>query len=366
MKEMYAPIIIPTCNRINHLKKCIDSLCKCKEATETELYISVDFPPNEKYYEGHDEVVEYVKHGIVGFKKVNYYIMKKNIGETNAVYFLLDQIKEKYDTFIFVEDDIVFSAFALSYFNEGLIKYKNNDSISQIASSFFDVSDNKREKLYDMKSKKEVTNFNSNDNVIDVFCTSYSSGWGFATWINKFYDMVDKVNKDFFSKLMLRPDKLIKLASHSYVFFEAVPSTYFRRSPLYTYKNGDPIGMDYQWCIFLVLNNKNTIFPSENLSANHGFDGSGMHCDLRNQDESSLLIPDKEYSYRNDTVHVYRMKDRIGLYRLYCIFRTYCKALLVRVIGEQRYFEKHQKDTRNYETCIAPKDVSDYYLLDNK
>ena len=56
-----APIIIPTLNRHEHLKKCIESLQKNKLAKQTELFISVDFPPNEKYKVGYEKVVEYLQ-----------------------------------------------------------------------------------------------------------------------------------------------------------------------------------------------------------------------------------------------------------------------------------------------------------------
>ena len=53
----YAPIIIPTCNRIIHLKRLIESLNNNNWAKYTDLYISVDFPPNEGFAVGHEEVV---------------------------------------------------------------------------------------------------------------------------------------------------------------------------------------------------------------------------------------------------------------------------------------------------------------------
>ena len=48
-----APVLIPTCNRIHHLKRCVESIARNKLAKETELYISVDYPPSEKYQDGY-------------------------------------------------------------------------------------------------------------------------------------------------------------------------------------------------------------------------------------------------------------------------------------------------------------------------
>ena len=58
----YAPVIIATLNRYAYLKRCLESLEKNTDAEKTEVYVSVDFPPSEKYYSGYEEVVKYLKH----------------------------------------------------------------------------------------------------------------------------------------------------------------------------------------------------------------------------------------------------------------------------------------------------------------
>ncbi len=70
----YAAVIIPTLNRIDHLKRCVNSLLKNAEAQNTDLYISVDYPPADKYRVGYEEVKKYVK-TISGFKNVYIYFI---------------------------------------------------------------------------------------------------------------------------------------------------------------------------------------------------------------------------------------------------------------------------------------------------
>ena len=55
---VYAPIIIVTLNRYEHLKRCIESLQKNGWAKYTELYISVDYPADESHWEGYGKVRE--------------------------------------------------------------------------------------------------------------------------------------------------------------------------------------------------------------------------------------------------------------------------------------------------------------------
>lgn len=47
----YAPILIPTLNRYEHIRRCVESLSRCTHADKTELVIGLDFPPSEKYIE---------------------------------------------------------------------------------------------------------------------------------------------------------------------------------------------------------------------------------------------------------------------------------------------------------------------------
>lgn len=44
--KQYAPVVIPTLNRYDHFKACLESLEKCK----TDVYVVLDFSPSEEYY----------------------------------------------------------------------------------------------------------------------------------------------------------------------------------------------------------------------------------------------------------------------------------------------------------------------------
>ena len=57
----YYPIIIPTLNRYEKLKACIDSLTQSEEAKYTELVIGLDYPPADKYIDGWKKIYEYIE-----------------------------------------------------------------------------------------------------------------------------------------------------------------------------------------------------------------------------------------------------------------------------------------------------------------
>ena len=58
----YAPVIIPTLNRFNHLKRCLESLEQCSGAGYTAVYVGLDYPPSECYEEGWREVTSYLEY----------------------------------------------------------------------------------------------------------------------------------------------------------------------------------------------------------------------------------------------------------------------------------------------------------------
>ena len=94
---MKAPIIIPTLNRYEHLRRCIESLGKNTLANETEIYISLDYPPSDKYIEGYNKVYQYLKsNSIDGFKEVHIFFQEKNLGPTENAYFLRREVYKKY------------------------------------------------------------------------------------------------------------------------------------------------------------------------------------------------------------------------------------------------------------------------------
>ena len=62
--KLLIPICIPTCNRYEHLKRCVESLSKCTLASETDLIISVDYPPSDKYVDGNEKIIDIaIKYG---------------------------------------------------------------------------------------------------------------------------------------------------------------------------------------------------------------------------------------------------------------------------------------------------------------
>ena len=58
--KQYAPVWIPTLNRFEHFKRCLESLERCTGADKTDVYVGLDYPPSDKYVEGWKKIDAYL------------------------------------------------------------------------------------------------------------------------------------------------------------------------------------------------------------------------------------------------------------------------------------------------------------------
>ena len=131
----YYPVCIPTLNRYEHLKACVESLQQCTHADKTELIIGLDAlppPPNyEVYREGYEKVKAYLP-TINGFAKVTILERDSNYGAERNSDALEEYCLERYDAYIFTEDDNVFSPCFLDYMNKALDKYRDDERVASV------------------------------------------------------------------------------------------------------------------------------------------------------------------------------------------------------------------------------------------
>lgn len=246
--KIYAPVVIPTCNRYQHLKDCVESLAACKYAEETELYISVDYPPNENYISGWEKVKEYVK-DIRGFKEVHVWLQDSNLGPCYNGNMLIDKVFEKYDYLIFTEDDNVFAPAYLDYMNKMLVRFEKDPKIFSIA-GFSRSNLNYSSKIY-----KNYT----------------FQPWGNGKWKNKWYFLKNLNQPQIYEKYSKKILKIIQLYFDNKWLFCAYVGCLLR-------ENSDPEMRDATQTLLFYLLGYQSIFPIKSLVKNNGFDESGQTC----------------------------------------------------------------------------------------
>ena len=169
--KSFAPVLIPTLNRYEHLRRCIESLAKCTHAKETELIIGLDYPPSEKYEGGWKMIREYLP-TINGFRKVTILNRNKNLGAVANMNALIDFACKTNESYIFTEDDNEFSPNFLEYINKGLERYKDDTNVFSISGYNFPISMEGYEK--------------------NVYGTYHFSAWGCGFWRDKQIDLTIK------------------------------------------------------------------------------------------------------------------------------------------------------------------------------
>lgn len=286
----YAPVLIPTLNRKEHLKKCIESLIENDLFYNTEIFISVDYPPTEKYKEGYLEVIEYLKQLGNEYSNVKIVYQQDNLGAYDNCRYLVEWIKaEKYDRYIVTEDDNIFSKNFLEYMNWGLNSYCDDKNIVAICGYSQNIS-------WDSKViNKSKVEFNV---------------WGYGTWISKIKEVDHYISDGMLSSkihsfvgvfhiFIYRPDLIIDICKYL-----------LGKKPVMV-NNNKIASIDITKSMYLILNNKYVIMPTVTKVNNIGYDGSGINCKTESFIQGKMDDSDS-WDYANGENNAYsKQNDRL-------------------------------------------------------
>ncbi|GHC58412.1 hypothetical protein [Ulvibacter litoralis] len=244
MESKYAPFLIPTLNRHSHFKNCIESLLKCDQVEQTDIFIALDYPLTEKHYEGYNKILEYLSSPVFeSFKSLTVFKRAENLGAIENIRQAREVIYKEYDRLIFSEDDNVFSTDFLSFINEGLEVYKDREDIFSINGYHFPIELNHYDK--------------------DVYLFDGMSAWGYGTWKHKWeqvkfdISLLEEFLKD---KEQLKHFNKPRLLSRIRRIVETRKMT------------GDTFIGYYQH-----VNKMYSVFPTISRVRNLGHDGTGIH-----------------------------------------------------------------------------------------
>lgn len=245
--KTFAPVLIPTLNRYEHLKRCVESLAKCAYADKTELIIGVDYPPCEKYIDGWKKICDYVP-TIDGFKKVTVFYREKNYGPRPNNEELKKYAYEHYDCIIGTEDDNEFSPNFLVYMNKMLERFRGDERIYCVCGYNQNVT---------------IPYFYKNK----FYITRRYIAWGIGFWKNK--QLPEKYSSfDYLKGLIINDDTYRTLKGRGSAFVEG----------LMDMLKIQKLHGDMQIALYETLEYKYNICPTLSKVRNHGNDGTGVHC----------------------------------------------------------------------------------------
>lgn len=255
---MFAPVIIPTLNRFDHLTKCIESL-KCNElAKDTNLYISLDFPPAENYREGYEKVLNYLDEGIEGFNKVVIYKQGKNLGPIKNCEFLMNEVSKEYEYCVFTEDDNIFSKNFLTYMNWAFKEFSSDNDVQVICGYSHNV------KWKDLNIPYQIVSNEYN-------------AWGCGIWFDKYNNATSYIKDGILEKKLTSINNIFKILRFRPDLIKDVLTIILKKESAGV-KNKKIQVIDTTLVMYMILENKKAIMPTITKVNNIGLDGSGVNC----------------------------------------------------------------------------------------
>ncbi len=251
---IYAPVVIPTLNRFEHFKRCIESLGRCNWADQTDVYIALDYPPSKQYEAGYKKINEYLSSSFFHFKSIIIIRRDRNYGPgENSKDVIRNYIWPKYDRMIFTEDDNCFSKTFLQFIDIGLEKCELRDDILAIGG--YALPANWKD------DGSELVLLNSNANA-----------WGYGMLRKSYYELANIDIHEYYHSLLSSKERTKRILSGSkndcgglawfvmtgnYGINDTFKSIYIRDKGMYC------------------------LFPKTSLVFNTGSDGSGLSSGKR-------------------------------------------------------------------------------------
>lgn len=254
----YYPVVIPTLNRYEHFRRCVESLARNIYADLTELVIGLDYPPSEKYVAGYQQIKEYLP-SISGFKKVTIFERDTNWGPGKNNTALIEYVYEYYDAVITTEDDNEFSPCFLDYMNKMLNHYRDDKRIATISGYL-------------------PADFHCISSTGLIF-TRESNAWGCGIWRNKTESAKER---------RATAVSVLQSLPRAWKSFRTYPAC-FRMLISMVSRNtgwGDVIRTQNN-----IMNGTFQVRPAMSLVRNWGNDGSGLHC-INNESIAQQPISD--------------------------------------------------------------------------
>ena len=238
-----APVVLFTYNRLAHTQKTVSYLQKNELAKQTPLYIFSDGPKKTEDLLKVNEVRDYLR-TIAGFDRVKVFEREKNIGLAENIIIGVTEILNLHDSVIVVEDDLLTSQYFLTYMNDALLFYKNNEKVISIHGYVYPVA----------------------EQLPETFFIKGADCWGWATW-KRGWSLFEKDGSKLLTELRTRSLTKAFDFDNSYYFTQMLEDQIAGKNNSWAIR----------WNASAFLKDKLTLYPGHSLVQNIGHDNSGVH-----------------------------------------------------------------------------------------
>jgi len=244
--QNFAPIALFVYNRPQHTERTLKFLQQNELAAESRLFI---FSDGAKTPEDEDKVnaVRDLLKTIEGFKSVEIIIRKENMGLADSVIAGVSRLVKDYKQVIVFEDDLITSPYTLTYFNDALNRYRNQEEVMHIGAYMYHLKDN---------------------HLPESFFYRAATSWGWATWDRAWQHFEPNIDT-----LMTQFDAKKKAA-----FSIGYTMNFWKQ--MQDFKKGKNNSWAIRWYASIFLKGGLTLNPSQSLVNNIGHDGTGVHSGI--------------------------------------------------------------------------------------
>ena len=244
--QKLAPIALFVYNRPQHTERTIKFLQQNELAAESRLFIFSDGAKTTADEEKVAQVREFIK-GVEGFKSVEIMVSKTNMGLANSVIAGVTKLTANYGQVIVFEDDLISSPYTLTYFNEALNRYREEEKVMHIGAYMYALKD---------------------ENLAQSFFYRAATSWGWATWERAWQHLEPNI------------DTLLKQFDSAKKHAFSIENTMNFWKQMQDFKNGKNNSWAIRWYASIFLKGGITLNPSQSLVNNIGHDGTGVHSGI--------------------------------------------------------------------------------------
>lgn len=239
-----SPIALFVYNRPRHTQQTVEALLKNDLARESDLFVFSDAPKRPEASDAVQQVRDYVK-TIEGFRSVQTILRPRNFGLSKSIITGTTDLLNQYGRLIVLEDDLVTSPTFLTYMNDALEKYAQDERVISIHGYVY-PTERSLPKLFFLRG---------------------ADCWGWATW-KRGWQFFNADGKCLLNELQRR--KLTKIFDFD--------NTYPYTKMLEDQTLGKNDSWAVRWYASAFLAGKLTLYPGQSLVHNVGNDDSGTHC----------------------------------------------------------------------------------------
>lgn len=237
-----SPILLFVYNRPEHTRLTLEALRKNHLSDSSSLYIFSDGYRNETDREEVIKVRELIR-SVEGFAAIHIEEKSENVGLARNIIEGVTGVVNEHEKVIVLEDDLITSPYFLTFMNNVLDRYDQEEKIAHVQGFCFPLQ-----------------------GLPDAFLIKWTGSWGWATW-KRAWDLFNPDGEALLTEIMK------KKLNREFDFNGNYPFTRMLRRQV----NGENDSWAIRWNASLFLNNRLSVNAGKSLVQNIGFDGSGRH-----------------------------------------------------------------------------------------